>query len=91
VVVLMPSLLQERRPRFLGHLGAFASLVNRSRRPNGTGDILKLAGDYTNPLEVRGSGGCEKARELGLKGIGETHQPTFTDFVEKGSNVRDKK
>jgi hypothetical protein len=26
------------------------SLVNRSRRPNGTGDILKLAGDYTNPI-----------------------------------------
>src|SRR5438105_8088968 len=25
------------------------TLVNRSRRPNGTGDILKLAGDYTNP------------------------------------------
>jgi hypothetical protein len=23
------------------------ALVNRSRRPNGTGDILKLAGDYT--------------------------------------------
>src|SRR3979490_1751451 len=26
------------------------ALVNRSRRPNGTGDILKLAGDYTNPI-----------------------------------------
>ena len=26
------------------------SLINRSRRPNGTGDILKLAGDYTNPI-----------------------------------------
>ncbi len=26
------------------------SLINLSRRPNGTGDILKLAGDYTNPI-----------------------------------------
>src|SRR3979490_2427812 len=26
------------------------SLINRSRRPNGTGDGLKLAGDCTNPI-----------------------------------------
>src|SRR5262245_10382015 len=26
------------------------SLINRSRRPNGTGDGLKLTGDYTNPI-----------------------------------------
>jgi hypothetical protein len=26
------------------------ALVNRSRRENGTGDILKLNGDYTNPI-----------------------------------------
>jgi hypothetical protein len=26
------------------------SLINRSRRPNGTGDGLKLEGDYTNPI-----------------------------------------
>jgi hypothetical protein len=26
------------------------ALVNRSRRANGTGDILKLTGDYTNPI-----------------------------------------
>ena len=26
------------------------ALVNRARRPNGTGDILRLAGDYTNPI-----------------------------------------
>src|SRR6185436_10389085 len=26
------------------------ALVNRSRRANGTGDILKLAGDYRNPI-----------------------------------------
>jgi hypothetical protein len=25
------------------------ALVNRSRRPNGTGNILQLVGDYTNP------------------------------------------
>ena len=26
------------------------ALVNRERRPNGTGNILKLVGDYTNPI-----------------------------------------
>src|SRR4051812_13202551 len=26
------------------------SLINRSRRPNGTGDGLKLEGDYSNPI-----------------------------------------
>jgi hypothetical protein len=26
------------------------ALVNRSRHPNGTGNILKLVGDYTNPM-----------------------------------------
>src|SRR3954469_3615640 len=26
------------------------SLINRARRPNGTGDGLKLVGDYTNPI-----------------------------------------
>jgi hypothetical protein len=26
------------------------SLVNQKRRPNGTGDILNLTGDYTNPI-----------------------------------------
>src|SRR5215831_21413367 len=26
------------------------ALVNRSRHPNGTGDIFKLNGDYTNPI-----------------------------------------
>src|SRR5437588_3757344 len=26
------------------------ALVNRSRRPNGTGNILQLVGDYTNPI-----------------------------------------
>src|SRR5689334_25238236 len=26
------------------------ALVNRARRPNGTGDILRRAGDYNNPI-----------------------------------------
>src|SRR6266550_5531886 len=26
------------------------ALVNRARRANGTGDILRLAGDYNNPI-----------------------------------------
>src|SRR5581483_6799502 len=43
------------------------SLVNRSRRPNGTGDILKLNGDYTNPILRPGAAGIvKKHAELGL-------------------------
>ena len=47
------------------------SLINLSRRPNGTGDILKLAGDYTNPIlmphvvEI-----VKQYGELGRSGIG---------------------
>jgi hypothetical protein len=63
------------------------ALVNRSRRPNGTGDILKLAGDYTNPIlkpeaaeVVKGHG------ELGLNGIGDPNpriqcRPAGVPFV----------
>ena len=48
------------------------ALVNRARRPNGTGDILRLAGDYDNPIlkpevvEV-----VKKHGELGMAGIGD--------------------
>jgi hypothetical protein len=37
-------------PGFEPPASGATALVNRSRRPNGTGDILKLAGDYTNPI-----------------------------------------
>src|SRR3984893_2740120 len=48
------------------------ALVNRSRRPNGTGDILKLAGDYTNPiLKPEAAEVVKRHGELGLKGIGD--------------------
>jgi hypothetical protein len=48
------------------------ALVNRSRRPNGTGDILKLAGDYTNPiLKPEAAGVVKKHGELGLNYIGD--------------------
>ena len=48
------------------------ALVNRSRRPNGTGDILKLAGDYTNPiLKPEAAEAVKRHGELGLKGIGD--------------------
>jgi hypothetical protein len=48
------------------------ALVNRSRRPNGTGEILKLAGDYTNPILKPEAAEIVKAHgELGLKGIGD--------------------
>jgi hypothetical protein len=48
------------------------ALVNRSRRPNGTGDILKLTGDYTNPiLKPEAVEVVKRHAELGLKGIGD--------------------
>src|SRR5262245_56876912 len=48
------------------------ALVNRARRPNGTGDILKLAGDYTNPiLKAEAIEVVKSHGELGLNGIGD--------------------
>ena len=48
------------------------SLVNRARRPNGTGDILRLAGDYTNSiLKPEAAEVVKKHGELGLNGIGD--------------------
>jgi hypothetical protein len=48
------------------------ALVNRSRRENGTGDILKLAGDYTNPiLKPEAAEIVRQHGELGLNGIGD--------------------
>src|SRR5215472_19068774 len=48
------------------------ALVNRSRRPNGTGNILQLVGDYTNPiLKPQAAEVVKKHGELGLKGIGD--------------------
>src|SRR5271169_1130611 len=48
------------------------ALVNRSRRANGTGNILKLVGDYTNPiLKPQAAEIVKKHAELGLKGIGD--------------------
>jgi hypothetical protein len=48
------------------------ALVNRSRRPNGTGDALKLTGDYTNPiLKPAAAEIVKKHGELGLNGIGD--------------------
>jgi hypothetical protein len=44
------------------------ALVNRERRPNGTGNILKLVGDYTNPiLKPQAAEIVKKHAELGLK------------------------
>src|SRR5579864_6473002 len=48
------------------------ALVNRSRRANGTGDILKLTGDYTNPiLKPEVAEIVKRHAELGLNGIGD--------------------
>ena len=48
------------------------ALVNRARRANGTGDILRLAGDYTNPiLKPAAAEIVRKHGELGMAGIGD--------------------
>jgi hypothetical protein len=50
------------------------ALVNRSRRPDGTGDILKLAGDYTNPILTHQSAQMVRLHgELGLNYIGDAN------------------
>lgn len=48
------------------------ALVNQARRPNGTGNILKLVGDYHNPiLKPQAAEIVKKHAELGMKGIGD--------------------
>ena len=50
------------------------SLVNRMRRPNGTGDVLKLVGDYTNPiLKPEAAEVVKMHGALGLKGEGDAN------------------
>jgi len=63
------------------------ALVNRSRRENGTGDILKLTGDYTNPiLRPEAAEVVKSHAELGLNGIGDPNpriqcRPAGVPFV----------
>ena len=48
------------------------SVINRARRPNGTGDILRLVGDYTNPiLKPDAAEVVKKHGTLALNGIGD--------------------
>ena len=48
------------------------ALVNKARRANGTGDILRLAGDYTNPiLKPAAAEIVKKHAALGMAGIGD--------------------
>jgi hypothetical protein len=48
------------------------ALVNKARRANGTGDILRLAGDYTNPiLKPEAAEVVKQHAQLGLAGIGD--------------------
>ena len=48
------------------------ALVNRSRRQNGTGNILQLVGDYANPiLKPRAAEVVKKHGEIALKGLGD--------------------
>ena len=44
------------------------SLVNRARRPNGTGDGLKLVGDYTNPILKPQA--AEIVKQHGVRAVG---------------------
>jgi hypothetical protein len=44
------------------------ALVNRSRRPNGTGDGLKLVGDYTNPILKPQA--AEIVKQHGVRAVG---------------------
>jgi hypothetical protein len=53
------------------------ALVNTQRRANGTGNILKLAGDYTNPILTPQAAGIVKMHaERGLNGIGDPNPRT---------------
>jgi hypothetical protein len=48
------------------------SIINRSRRPNGSGNVLKLAGDYTNPiLKPEAAEVVKRHGELGLNWTGD--------------------
>ncbi len=48
------------------------ALINLARRANGTGDILRLDGDYTNPILKPQAAETVKAHgQLGLQGIGD--------------------
>jgi hypothetical protein len=48
------------------------ALVNRSRRANGTGNILQLVGDYTNPiLKPQAAEIVKKHGEIALQGVGD--------------------
>src|SRR5579864_3207313 len=71
------------------------ALVNRSRRANGTGDILKLAGDYRNPILKPAAAEVMRLHgELGLNGIGDANPrnqcwpggPPF-DFTEGPTQI----
>jgi hypothetical protein len=78
------------------------SLVNRARRANGTGDILRLAGDYHNPiLRPEAAEIVRKHGELGLNFTGDPNPrnqcwpegPPFvftngpTQLVQRGDEV----
>jgi hypothetical protein len=49
------------------------SLINRERRPNGTGNGLKLVGDHTNPILKPEA--AEIVRKHGLLGLSWTGDP----------------
>jgi hypothetical protein len=46
----LSGLWEHPNPGFEPLASGPTALINRSRRPNGTGDGLKLNGDYTNPI-----------------------------------------
>src|SRR5215471_6667975 len=68
----LSGIWQHANPGFEPLKSGPTSLVNRSRRENGTGDILKLAGDYNNPiLKPAAAKVVEEHGKLGVAGIGD--------------------
>jgi hypothetical protein len=70
----LSGIWQHALPGFEPLASGPTALVNRSRRENGTGDILKLAGDYANPILKPGAAEVVRLHgELGLNGIGDAN------------------
>jgi hypothetical protein len=58
-------------PGFEPPLSGPGPVTNRSRRPDGAGNLLQLVGDYTNPiLKPQAAEVVKKAGEIALRGVG---------------------
>jgi hypothetical protein len=58
-------------PGFEPPLSGPSPVTNRSRRPDGAGNLLQLVGDYTNPiLKPQAAEIVKRAGEIALRGVG---------------------